>query len=392
MFHYLLRVIFLLAWLQADPVWATPYIPQDENEVLEQLPSTINSSARELRSLRARLGQDPGNLPLATELTWRYIELGRSESDPRYFGYAQGVLQPWWHKQSPPAEVLLLRATIRQNRHEFALALRDLDQILARNPRDAQAWLTRATIQQVQGDYPAARESCLRLVQLADILVTSTCLGSVMSLSGQAAQGYEGLQRALASSPTASRDIRLWSLTTLAEIALRLNKMQEAERVYQEAFALRQRDAYLLGSYADFLLDQDRPGEVTKLLEGENRTDGLLLRMALALQRLDPERAQGLIDTLNARFAASRARGENLHQGEEARFTLHLLGQPREAVRLAQRNWALQREPRDARILLEAALQADVPAAAQPVVEMIKNTGLEDPTLTSLMAQLETKP
>jgi tetratricopeptide (TPR) repeat protein len=392
MFSPLIRLILILAWFHGQPLWATPYIPQDDNEVLERLPSAMNGTARELRGLGLQLEQDPRNLALTTDLAWRYIELGRSESDPRYFGYAQGVLQPWWLEPSPPTEVLILRATLRQNRHEFASALEDLRRLLAHNPRDVQAWLTQATIQQVQADYPAARQSCLRLARLADDLVTTTCLSNIASLTGQADQAYRQLRQAVESSTDASSEVRLWSLTSLAEIALRSGKIREAETSYREALALGQQDAYLLGAYADFLLDQGRPAEVETLLGGETRADGLLLRRALALHRLNPERAQGLIDTLQARFAASNARGESVHQGEEARFTLHLLRQPRAALRLAQRNWAAQREPRDARILLEATLAADDAAAAQPIIAMIEDAGLEDPQLSALIARLETTP
>ena len=146
--------------------------------------------------------------------------------------------------------------------------------------------------------------------------------------------------------------------TALAEIAARMGRMAEAERHFQEALALGQRDVYLLAAYADWLLDQDRPGEVVALLKDQIPADGLLLRLALAEQRLGSEAFPGHLASLRARFAAARMRGDTLHQGEEARFTLHLLNDAREALRLAQANWSVQREPRDGRVLLEAAIAA----------------------------------
>jgi hypothetical protein len=91
---------------------------------------------------------------------------------------------------------------------------------------------------------------------------------------------------------------------------------------------------------------------------------------------------------LTARFAASRMRGENLHQGDEARFVLFLLKQPRQALRLAQANWALQREPKDARMLLEAAIAAGNPAAAQSVIELLNRTGMEHVQLQHMLRGL----
>jgi tetratricopeptide (TPR) repeat protein len=379
-------ICLFLTLFNIKALWAEPYIPKHENEVLERLPVAITPVARELRGWRSQLEQNPHDLALASQLAWRYIGLGRSEADPRYFGYAEGVLQPWWNIKTPPNEILLLRATLRQNRHEFASVLEDLQYLLSADPRNSQGWLTQATIQQVQGNYAMARLSCIRLMTLADRLISLTCLSNVMSLSGQQDEAYRVLSQALIGNDagTAS-EIRLWSVTTLAEIAARMGKNDDAEKAYKQALVLGQRDSYLLASYADFLLDQGREDEVEALLKNETRIDGLLLRRVLALQRLNPKQASGLADMLVARFAASRARGENLHQGEEARFALHVLNDKKTALKLAASNWAVQKEPRDARILLEAAIAAKQLKAANPVIQFVEKMQLDDARLLSLL-------
>lgn len=381
-------VLIGLAWSGSGG--ATPFNPERADQILERLPTATTSAARELRRLREQLAQEPDNLALAAGLARRYIELGRVESDPRYYGYAQGVLQRWWALDEPPSEVLLLRATLRQNRHEFDDALQDLSQLLARDRRNAQGWLTLAVILQVRGDYASARRSCLQLMRL-DSLLAITCLSNGGSLSGQAQRSYEVLRRALESSPPAPPQERLWSLTTLAEIAVRIGKGEEAERLFKAALSESPHDPYLLADYADFLLDQRRATEVQALLRDATRIDALLLRLALVEQQLESSEAANHIAMLQARFAASRLRGDTVHQGDEARFTLHLLQRPQEALRLAQANWVVQKEPRDARILLEAALAAGDPAAARPVLEMLKKTSMEDVQLARLAAQFQEK-
>ena len=159
----------------------------------------------------------------------------------------------------------------------------------------------------------------------------------------------------------------------------------------RSTFAMRcpsPRDPYLLGAYADFLLDQDRPGEVLELLEDESRIDPLLLRLALAERRLGAAALDEHLALLQDRFDAARRRGDSVHLREEARFTLHLLDRPGEALELARRNWATQREPADARVLLEAALAASKPAAAQPVLEWLERTGLEHVGIEALVDRL----
>ncbi|MBK6338002.1 MAG: hypothetical protein IPF60_20620 [Betaproteobacteria bacterium] len=59
------------------------------------------------------------------------------------------------------------------------------------------------------------------------------------------------------------------------------------------------------------------------------------------------------MQALADRFAAAKVRGDTTHRAEEARFTLQLAGNPAAAVAIAAANYQVQREPRDARALLE---------------------------------------
>ena len=63
--------------------------------------------------LQGQLASEPANLPLALRVAGGYLELGRITGDPRYSGYAEGVLAPWWHLDRVPSEVLLVRAMLR---------------------------------------------------------------------------------------------------------------------------------------------------------------------------------------------------------------------------------------------------------------------------------------
>jgi tetratricopeptide (TPR) repeat protein len=338
---------------------------------------TNSPARRPIRRSRSRL-------PAAT---WKWV---RSRRTPGYYGYAQAALSPWWGLADPPPEVLLLRAAIRQSRHEFDNALQDLAQLLKKDPRNPQAWLMQAVVLIVRADYQAALHACEALVQLRRGFLAFSCMGSVASLSGQAKGGYELLVLAKAQSQGATEPERVRLETLLGKTAERVGDWGRAERHFQEAQRLGPHDAYLLGAYADFLLDQGRAGEVVALLR-ETRVDGLLLRLTLAEREIGAPGKEAHIEELRARFAASRQRGDSLHQGEEARFLLHLVDQPQAALTLAQANWAVQREPRDARILLEAALASAQPEAARPALEMLERTKLEDAALRRLANELQAK-
>ena len=175
----------------------------------------------------------------------------------------------------------------------------------------------------------------------------------------------------------------------LADIAARLNKTIDAEKHFSEAAGIENQNVYLFAAYADFLLDQRQPQKVLALLQDKNRVDALFLRIALAKKQMADHELDQAIDELEARFAASRLRGENLHQGDEARFALHLLNKPEDALRLATANWQAQREPKDARILLEAALAVQNAEAAKPVLDLLTATKMEHRQLRQLAAQIE---
>jgi Tfp pilus assembly protein PilF len=368
---------------------AAPYRPTDDAEVLERLPTAGDGALRELRRLHADLAQHPQDLSLALRVARADIDAARLRSDPRFNGYAEAALAPWLAQANPPAPVLVLRATLRQSRHDFTAALADLDKVLALDPTNAQARLTRAVVRQVEGDYPAALGDCLSLALLAGTLVTETCAASLRSLTGDARSARDRLEAALDHAAPATDDqIRLWALTVLGEIEMRLGDGEGAERSFRTALSLG-RDAYLLGAYADFLLDAGRPEDVMTLLHDDALVDPLLLRLALAEQSLLTPTLQARIADLSERFAANRRRGDTSHQREEARFALYLLKDPTAALRLAEANWAQQREPADARILLEAARAADTPEAAAPVLHWLARTRIDDVHLRRLAAALE---
>lgn len=339
--------------------------------------------------MRADLHENPADLARAAALARRYIEIARSDGDPRYLGYAQAALAPWWKMPQPPDEVLVLRATLRQSTHQFDAALADLDAVLRRDTGNPQAWLTRATVQSVTGDFAAAKTSCMRLHARAPALVVQTCLSSVGSVSGAAQDSYTALRASLARHPDSAPEVRLWAVTMLAEMATRLGYVVAAETHFRQALAYDARDSYLLAAYADFLLDQRRAPEVVALLKNKTRADALLLRYALALKAAGSPEAARHTGALRSRFDAAMLRADTVHQREQARFELGLRNDPAAAVRLAKLNWAVQKEPADLRILTEAAAASGDAEAAKLVRDWLAASRIEDRTLGPALARLK---
>jgi len=224
---------------------------------------------------------------------------------------------------------------------------------------------------------------------LATPLIGIACGATVDAHTGHAGAAADALQAALARQAEASPEEQLWALTRLAETEERRGRHPEAEAAFRRALALGLTDGYLLAAYADFLLDRGRPGEVLALLKDHQRSDLLLLRLALAAQAANHPSRRTWKDELGSRFEAARQHGDATHEKEESRFALALQGDPKRALELARRNYAVQREPADARVLLEAAIAARDPQAAAPVLQWMADSHIESVVLQSLAERLK---
>lgn len=375
----------LSAAIASGVACAAPYVPENGSKVLEVLPSRNDPLQQAFARMRARLKEDPENVDLASRLAQMYISASRTDGDPRYLGYAQAALKPWWDAPRPPNAVLLQKAIILQSIHRFDESLAALESVLAADPRNGQAWLTRATVLAVVGRHAEARNACSKLHGLAYDIVLRACLANVGALDGHAQASYDDLSAAQAQYPNADPGVRTWVATLLAEMAARLGRPAQAEAHFRDAMAIDKPDGYLLGAYADFLLDRKRYADAAALVKARTRNDALLLRHALAMKMQQAPEAQADVEALRQRFAAAAMRGDVVHQREQARFELHLLGQPRQALRTALSNWDVQKEPADLRILLEAAIAAGDSHAMALAVGWIDRTHFEDQTLVAMV-------
>src|SRR5262245_60806072 len=112
---------------------AAPAVPKDDNQVLERLPMRrADPVAVELRQLRG------------AALARRYFELAMAQGDPRYVGYAEAALRN--ASDDSRAEVLLVGGLLKQYRHDFDGALRDLEGALREDPELLGAHSWRAAI------------------------------------------------------------------------------------------------------------------------------------------------------------------------------------------------------------------------------------------------------
>ena len=367
-----------------------PYIPDSPDVVLERVPSMTDPRVRNFDVVRGRLDSDPHNMDLAVQLANAYIDYGRSTGDARYIGRGMAVVGPWLAINPTPIPVLLVRATVLQNRHLFQQSRAQLTALLERSPRNLQAWLTLATVEMVQADYAAANSSCVQVAQIGGDFMGMLCTAQLRSLTGHAQQAYTLLRLIEYPGPIAPPVIKSYVEGLLADTAARLGDNAAADRHYQAALQWTPGDNFLLADYADFLLDRHEPAAVKRLLVGYEASDTSFLRIVFAERALHDARAGRDAAEMQSRFAAMDLRGSRLYDREHAEFVLYAQQDPKQALRLAEQNWTVQRSPQDMRIFLEAALAAHEPQAARPVLAMLPQTHLQDPEIARLATEVLT--
>lgn len=374
----LVGALVVASVLSAHSAHCEPYVPASDAAILERLPAA--RATRRLEPLRRALKTHPQDVRSALQLAEGYLQIGRETSDPRFVSYAQATLAPWLQQANPPAAVLVLQATALQSSHRFDAALVYLDRALVLEPRNAQAWLTKATVLQVRGDFAQARTACGQLALTADRSIMLTCVASVDSLTGRLQRSYETLVRTASAAEHDQPQISAWITGQLAEMAMRMGAFDAAERHFKSALKSEPGDVYVRAAYADFLLMMGREREVIDLLSAWTSHDALLLRLAIAARRASNPEAMRWAEQYEARRRATRP-DDNPHLREHALFVLDVLDQPRESLRLARLNWTVQHEPADVRIYLRAAHAAGSDEDMGIVHAWIRQTAYQDRTL-----------
>ena len=375
------------AGANAQPV----YTPVNDDSIVLRLDGNTGGATHweEPRQLRKALEHRPDDTRTRESLARWYLEQGQRSGDARLYGHAAAVLEPWRSEPRPPPGIALLRATLKQHEHRFHEALKDLDVAIAARRRNPQAWLARATILENLGRPREALRACAPLHRTAAKAVALACTGSALGLTGQDRRAAALLGRALASTGENDSRLSAWILTRLADSQRRQGQHDLATQSLRNALRLTPGDAFTLTQLADLLLTRGLYREVLAL-DSQNRPSGALtLRLAIAARALDYPDGLARIASLVATRDSDRRRGGLRHLADEARLALDLQDHPDEALRLALRNWQVQRTPADALILLRAAVAATRSTAAQPVMEWLSRTGYRDPELDLLVARLE---
>ncbi len=340
----------------------------------------ITSDDAVIEKLGPRLSKSPAPADLAASVR-QAITLARQTADPRYLGQAQALIGAQWSNPAASYEVATLQATIEQSRHEFTQARLTLQAALAKPAAShAQAWLTLATIERVQGNYKQAEIACKNITTPAAQIYAKACLLETQSLQGQWDASRKGFNALLREQSLPSQ--QAWLLSLLAENEERAGNAPAALKHYALSLKLDS-DGYTALAYADALLRQKQAALAIAALQNQPNSDSVLIRRAHAYKMLGDPQHQGIAQELDIRFAAAAQRDPNNpgHAREQALLALYVHDNAQAALVFAQTNLKLQREPLDWLIAIQSATHLGHAVEKTKLLQAAAKSGLRDERL-----------
>ena len=369
------RLVVLLAVAAATEVAAASdrFVPADPNFVVASVRQAQPDET--LQPLLEAWRADRSAASASAALAAAFMERARSLREPAYFGRAEAVLAPLASRPGASATVRRLHAQVLQYRHDFATAESLLDTVLRDEAHDDDARLLRASVRLVRGDFDGARADCAQLAAAGgDVALPGfACFAEALAGSGNLERGL-ALLDTVPAGQRAQDAAHAYLLATRAELRERSQDTAGALVDYRSALKLAPSDDSIRAAFADALASMGNVEEARTVLAVDKPTVALLVRSAALAKGV---RRAGLAARAGEWLALEAARGDALHFREAAMLAL-VNDDPARALAAARRNFEVQKELPDVRVLARAARAARDAIALSTLQQWMLETGYRD--------------
>lgn len=346
--------------IQSNSVNAEAYIPTDPEQIIAQWNTAPSES---LRALQIQQRLQPNNPTSVVQLANQYLVQAAQPGQSHLYGVAEALLKPLIETNTHDISVLLAWAQVQQHQHRFAIAQSLLQKILIQQPDNVTANLLDARLYLIQANAASAKAACMRLLGHADLLTLSACTLEARSTLGdkELSESYIQLQQIITTQGLPEDERQLWVMQILADMAIRLQKPQEAANFLNKIKSKNSLSVWVQWADANLALGNDQLviSELTPLINTSSQADdSLLLRLALAEKKL--ARAENWQIQVRERIALRELRDDQAHAADLAIYYLDITPNTDKALFWAERNWQQAREASDKHLLLRAQQAAGV--------------------------------
>jgi len=352
--HIRILLVTLLGWCCV--AHAEPTIPEARTTLVAKWDPAEFRRADPPSTAEARWQSDPRSLLIRVRKT---IELSVKPGYSHFYDRARTLLEIPVEAQTDNPEVWLLWAKVQQHYHDFDAALSALERVFSAQPDDVEARLLAARIYLIQGRPDRAHGQCIALIGNADLVTASACALEVAGYRNSLDSSYRSLQALVRREGLPEDERGPWIAQILADMALRLERFEEAQSWLSQ---------YLDGASVNYLLQwsevQLALGNHYRIIEelepvvttAPSIDDALALRLAIAEQATEGDHWQHYVE---GRMALRLQRKDTHHASDLARYHLDVDPQPEKALYWAEVNWEKAREHSDRQLLQRARRMAD---------------------------------
>lgn len=366
----------------------TRYIPQ-ESSVMLSAGGTGQKDASGLREALERWRADPQNLTLATDTSRRAMLAAIEQGDLRWLGNAKAMLAPWWTAKDLPSETLFVRALVRQGTHDFKGALADLDAAIAKDPDQPEHWAWRFAIYLVMADMTKAKNECSAIGQRFGPTEQASCDAVLLYRTGSPEKAIVSLERLSRHPDYQGRLAQEWLAFHWGEAYRVAGDRAKARKIWENQLNKGAGGHAVRVALIDLLNSERQYADAWKINMTMPRSDALLVAAIQSSLGLKDGKDGALRSEFNQRLSQQRARGDSPNERPMIKFTLSVEGKAQEALAMAQKAWATEREPADALLFARAAIESGAPEQATALLQWQSATGYREPELDGLIRQIQ---
>lgn len=236
-------------------------------------------------------------------------------------------------------------AVIKQHYHRFEESKKRLLTLLKAQPKNPNALLLLSNMHSVLGEQELAERMCIRLIPIAPQTFVATCVLNVRAQEGDLKLSLEQLSGFLKNNDLngeSNEGLAIWSAETLASLARANGELKRAQKILAP-YTNKKVPVSFWVLWSDIQLELDNPEQVRNRLESivkssQNQDDALILRLALAEQRLVPLRSVWL-EKVRARTDLRESRNDIEHAFDIALYYYFIEREYQKAHSWALINW-----------------------------------------------------
>jgi tetratricopeptide (TPR) repeat protein len=306
--------------------------------------TTLSPAQRTMAQARKLIDKNPKDFEAYNALALALSRRARETSDVNFYTQAEEALQKSFAISPDNFDGQRTHVWLLLGKHEFAAALEAAKKLNQKMPDDVMTYgfLTDANVE--LGNYKDAEAAAQWMLDLKPGNIPGlTRAAYLRELYGDIEGSLELMNMAYQSTPPSEVEDQAWILTQMAHLNLAVGKIDESEKLSQQALTLFPGYHYALGNLAKVRIQQKRYDEAVELLRQRYQAAPHAENLYDLAQTLQ---LAGKTDDANKAFAEFEQksllesyRGDNSNH-ELIFYYADYAKQPAKALEVAQREFA----------------------------------------------------